>query len=267
MELRIVAYLSKDPTLLAAYKHWDCASCGKNGETGIVLHVCPECGAGEGHRKAESWCEECKDSDLGPLEAKHGFCLGLDIHQITADACKVERVIGKIINFALLYGLGPEGLARHLKINVGPARRIRAAYFEKYSGLDAHNQRIATPITRHGYERTLLGRRRRFPSKHGKRVNLWDREWRQGANAAVQGTAADIMKVAMRNIERRLIAEEEEVETGLILQVHDEVTLETPEEKGDYMNSLVKYEMENAILIGMPFVASGGKGISWAAAK
>ena len=195
------------------------------------------------------------------------FCLGLDIHQITADACGVDRQLGKIINFALLYGLGAEGLSRHLKISVTLARKIRDAYFKKYSGIVKHNARVQKQIIRFGYCPTVLKRRRRFPDKKGKRLELWDREWRQGANNWIQGSAADLMKVAMRNVHARLELEELLEDTGILLQVHDEMTVETPVHRKDYVSTLVRDEMESCFAIKVPIIAEGKTGMSWGSCK
>jgi DNA polymerase-1 len=267
IELRFMAHYSRDKTLLDAYRKWDCVECGSKGETTDPLHACPVCGAPDGHRKLEKDCAICKTVDVPVDYPKHGFCLGLDIHQITADACGVERYLGKIINFALLYGLGAKGLARHLKITEKLAHKIRDAYFAKYRGIVLHNIRIQEEVMKYGYIRTILGRKRRFPEKKGKRLELWEREWRQAANAKIQGSAADLMKCAMRNTQRRLVKEGLEDETKFILQVHDEMTLETPKTQSDYMCELVRYEMEHCFPIRVPVIAEGSKARSWLEAK
>jgi len=268
IELRFMAHYSQDRTLLAAYRNWECAECGERGGTKIGLRECPNCHAPEGHRTREKKCKTCQDYDGPEDRLIHGFCLGLDIHQITADACGVERYLGKIVNFALLYGLGAEGLSRKLNCSVGQARKIRDAYFRKYSGIQRHNGWVQTHIMRTGEMPTILKRKRRFPHIKGKRLELWDREWRQGANNIIQGSAADLMKVAMRNVHRRLRHENLHLDTGLVLQVHDEMTVETPQHRGDYISTLVRDEMENAFRISVPIIAEGGvSSKSWGDAK
>jgi DNA polymerase-1 len=269
VELRFMAHFSRDPTLLAAYRNWDCSECGKSGSTGIALLSCPECSAAPGHRKNESkdGCVECGDVDWDKPDAHHGFCLGLDIHQITADVCGVNRYIGKIVNFALLYGLGAKGLARDLKISIGLAKKIRGAYFDNYKGITKHNYWVATEIMKYGRIKTVLKRVRHFPQCKGRRVELWDREWRQAANSIIQGSAADLMMVGMRNIYRRLVREGLDDECGLVLQVHDEVTVECPAHLAPYICTLVREEMENAFRIRVPVVSEGCAAASWGLAK
>lgn len=268
IELRFLAHFSQDPTLMDAYQCWDCVSCGNKGRTSDSLHACPICLADEGHRRREKNCKLCDEADVPEDAPVHGFCLGLDIHQITADACKIDRATGKKVNFALLYGQGEKGLARELKCSQMLARKIRNGYFSKYSGIVAHNARVQAEIIRFGYVTTILKRRRRFPHIKGKCLELWDREWRAGASAKIQGSAADLMKVATRNIDRKL--EEKGLNTpttGLILQVHDEVTIEAPEAHGGFVYNLVQYEMEHAFKISLPILAAGGTGRAWSDTK
>jgi len=195
IELRFMAHMSCDKTLLEAYRKWDCVECGGSGETSEPLHACPVCSAPEGHRRAEEWCAQCSAADVPEDAPKHGFCLGLDIHQITADACNVARYMGKVVNFALLYGMGPKGLARDIKCSLKVAQQIYDAYFAKYPGIVVHNRNVQAQVVKYGYVRTILGRKRRFPHKQGRQLNLWDREWRQAANAVIQGCKALSSKV------------------------------------------------------------------------
>jgi len=263
IELRVMAHYSQDQTLLDAYQCWDCVACGAAGRTILPLHNCPKCSEPDGHRVHNKECKVCATITKPKNLARHGFCLGLDIHQITADACSVDRQIGKIINFALLYGLGANGLARNLKISVAEASKIRNAYFKKYSGIGAHNNRIASEVMRYGYITTITGRRRRFPEKHGKKLELWDREWRQAANTKIQGSAADIMKIGMRNIQRRFDAEGISEETGMVLQCHDAIIVECPEAEEEYMRGLVREELEHVLQLRVPLTVDGKSGRSW----
>ncbi len=268
VELRFMAHFSQDPTLLAAYRNWDCAECGENGSTGVPLLACPTCKAAPGHRKREKDCQLCEDADVDELEAKHGFCLGLDIHQITADICGVNRYLGKIVNFALLYGLGAKGLARDIKVSIPLAKKIRNAYFAKYKGIVQHNYWVATELMKYGSIKTVLKRVRHFPQCKGRKVELWDREWRQAANSIIQGSAADLIMVAMRNIYRRLAREGLLDRVGMLMQVHDELVLECPIELAPYICTLVREEMETAMTgLRVPIVAEGSSAKSWGSAK
>ena len=267
IELRFMAHFSQDQTLLDAYRKWDCVECGASGETTLSLHACPQCGIPDGHRKREKNCQLCDDADVPEDAPKHGFCLGLDIHQITADACGVVRYVGKIINFALLYGLGPGGLARHLKVSFARARKIRDAYFRKYHGIVLHNMNIQKEMMRTGKISTILKRFRNFPNCQGHHVDLRSREWRQGANAKIQGSAADLMKVGMRNVHRRLHLEGLDEDTKILLQVHDELTLETPEHRTERVKLLTRDELEGVFKISVPIIAEGGSAKSWGQAK
>jgi DNA polymerase-1 len=266
IEVRFMAHYSKDPTLLEAYCRWRCGACKSDGLTTDPLHACPKCGAPDEIKQPDGKIKKGKMSPQGE-PAPGLFCLGLDIHQITADACGVSRDLGKILNFALLYGLGAEGLARHLKIKVAEAKRIHRAYFDKYVGVVAHNLWVKRQLQEHGRICTVTRRQRRFPQRRGQELNLWDRDWRMAANSCIQGSSADLTKITMRNTHNRMIRERYYPDTFMILQVHDELVLETPEERADDTSHMLQHEMENALRLRVPVLADVKQAPSWGAAK
>lgn len=279
IELRFMAHLSQDPTLLKAYRGWDCAECGAKGELVLVTHECPKCGAGDGHRRREKGCKICDERDVPEGAPVHGFCLGLDLHQITADLCKIPRFLGKMVNFLLLYGGQPKLLASKADIGLKLAEVTYVRYFKAYPGIKRYHDRMIRQVMRTGFVTTVLKRRRRFPHKRGRSIKPWEHEWRQIVNFPVQGSAADLMKVGMRNIHERFDREGLLVDddTGLILQVHDEVCVETPKHRQKYVFELMRWEMEHAMAaasgldkrdgITVPVVASGSCGSSWGSCK
>lgn len=266
IELRFMAHYSQDKTLLNAYRNWDCVECGASGALRTVAHKCPKCGAPEGHRRREKGCALCDASDVPEDAPKHGFCLGLDLHSITAQICGVDRNMGKTVNFALLYGMIAKTLAARIECSVKLAEKIHYNYFKGYPGIRRYHQKSIAKVMRTGYITTVLKRRRRFPHKRGREIKPWEREWRQAVNHPIQGSAADLMKVGMRNIHERIEREALE-DTGIILQVHDELAVETPEERASYVYDMMQYEMEHAFPIAVPVMAEGSIADSWGQAK
>jgi DNA polymerase-1 len=209
--------------------------------------------------------------DPGFIEA---FRRGGDIHRQTAslifgvpvDEVTAEmRARAKTINFATIYGQGPFALSRQLGITQEEARDFIKAYFERFKGvrdfLDAQ-VRLAKDL---GYVETLSGRRRYIPEIRDKNFNIRSYGERTAQNSPLQGSAADLIKIAMINIHRAL--REEQLQSRLLLQVHDELVLEVPPAELDRVKSMVREHMEGAAQLDVPLVVDIGVGPNWLEAK
>lgn len=193
----------------------------------------------------------CKDPTL-----VRAFKEGKDVHQETADVMNVERVVAKTINFGVLYGRSPYGMAKQLGITTQKGEAFIKQYFTKFKRLEVLIQQAKNTMKKHGSVRTLLKRKRRFPDyAKAKRENDW-REVagmeRQTLNAIVQGSAADIVKLQMRNMVKDL----KKYDAHILVQIHDEVIVEVPEEHSEKVMEVVQFHMENAPNLGeIPLIA------------
>ena len=206
--------------------------------------------------------------DASLLEA---FAQGADVHAATAatlfdvpmhEVSSDQRRIAKTVNFGIMYGQGAFGLAQQLGLPRHEAQQIITQYFEKYPGIKNYiDTTIATTRDR-GSATTLRGRRRLFPLINSQNRQLQAAAERAAVNMPIQGTAADMMKIAMINVDRRM--RREQVQALLMLQVHDELLLEVPQHEREQVTTLVREEMERALpLEGVPIVVDTGWGQSW----
>lgn len=257
VELRMLAHITKDKELLRAYRRWDCHECKKKGYTNKPLHKCPECGAADGKR-------DKKDPKQPTIK---GFCLGLDLHTITALACNITRDQGKIVNFALAGGMGVTLFSKEIGLPRKVSDPIREAYFDHYSGVWEWFKTIPPALKKDGYVKTILGSYRRFPQCIGQKVEMFSREWRQAANGSFQASAADLMKIQLRNLYEEFARRGWLARVWIILVVHDEFIIECPEEMADEVLLVTRDIMENAISIDVPILVSIGKGKTWGGAK
>ncbi|HLG04874.1 MAG TPA: DNA polymerase, partial [Gemmatimonadales bacterium] len=202
------------------------------------------------------------------------FRAGGDIHRETAAiifGVPVEQVTpemrtrAKTINFATIYGQGPFALSRQLGIGQEEARAFIAAYFQRFSGVRAFLDRQVALARERGYVETLFGRRRYVPEVRDRNFNTRAFGERQAQNAPLQGSAADLIKIAMIRIHRGL--KESGAAARLLLQVHDELVLEAPAAETAAVTSLVKRHMEGAAALTVPLVVETGVGDSWLDAK
>lgn len=199
------------------------------------------------------------------------FKAGHDIHAATAAALfevPLEHVTpemrraAKIVNFGIMYGLQPFGLAQRLGLSKTDARRIIEQYFERYPGIRRYMDETIERARRLGYVETLCGRRRYFPTITSKNATVRAAAERAAINAPIQGTAADMMKRAMIAIHRRL--KQERLRSMMVLQVHDELLFEVPEAELTTVEELVRTEMQNALSLGeVPIVVDIGIGRNW----
>ena len=202
------------------------------------------------------------------------FQSGQDIHAQTASqvfGLPPEEVTGelrrraKAVNFGIVYGISDFSLAQ----DIGVSRQEAADYMNKYlatfSGVREYMEHVKAQAKEDGYVATLMGRRRWLPELKSTNYNLRAFGERVALNMPIQGTAADVMKLAMIRVARRLKAEG--LQAQLILQVHDELIVECPQEEADQVKALLTQEMEGAGNFSVPLVAEAGAGRSWAEAK
>jgi DNA polymerase-1 len=186
---------------------------------------------------------------------------GVPQEQVTAEM----RARAKTINFATIYGQGPFALARQLGITQDEAKAFIRQYFERFSGVRAWLDRTIAEARQRGYVETLFGRRRYIPELKDRNFNIRAFGERTATNSPLQGSAADLIKVAMIHLHTSLGAER--MRTRMLLQVHDELVLEGPEGEVARATELVKRHMEEAASLRVPLVVSVGAGANWVDAK
>jgi DNA polymerase-1 len=205
--------------------------------------------------------------DEGLLDA---FAKGEDIHSSTAakvfgvDAKELTRDMrrkAKEVNFGIMYGIGAFGLASRLEITQAESKEIIAKYFERFPMVNQYIAETIARARRDGYVTTLLGRRRYLPEIHSKNANLRSNAERQAINMPIQGTAADMIKLAMIKIHKEL--EEKKLHSKMLLQVHDELVFEIYKNEESEMRTLVEKSMKNAMKLGVPIEVEIGIGKNW----
>ncbi|MEK7850681.1 MAG: DNA polymerase, partial [Deltaproteobacteria bacterium] len=171
------------------------------------------------------------------------------------------RRMAKVVNFGIIYGMSPFGLSKDLGISQRDAKRYIDAYFEHYKGVSAFIEKTLHEAKEKGYVRTLLGRKRPIPELLSKEAAVRQFGERTAVNTPIQGTAADIIKLAMVNIARRL--EKETMKSLMTLQVHDELVFEVPESEIETMKGLVREEMEGVMELKVALKVDIGIGKNW----
>jgi DNA polymerase-1 len=195
---------------------------------------------------------------------------GEDIHARTAQEVfgvgpmaqtAEHRRAAKAINFGIIYGLSPFGLAQQLGIEQKEAAKFINAYFMRYRGVKEYLDNILAETRKTGVAKTLFGRIRPIPEINSPQMHLRNFAERTALNSPLQGTAADLIKLAMIHIDRRLA--KEKFEAKMILQVHDELLFEAPTKEGAKLEKLVKEEMEGVQKLAVPIVVEIGAGPNW----
>jgi DNA polymerase-1 len=217
IELRILAHLSKDQTLMDTF------------------------------RRGEDVHDRTSREVFGPLSP------------IPASE---QRRISKMVNYALLYGKSAFTLAKDIGVPRKEAERFIEAYFARYPDVRRFIDETIAQARATGVVRTLLGRLRRLPDLHSPNFQIRMEAERQAMNTPVQGSAADLIKKAMLDLDREL--RERRLRSRLILQIHDELLLEVPEAEAEQAQGLVKAVMESALPLDVPLVADAHLGPSWA---
>ncbi len=206
-------------------------------------------------------------ADASLLEA---FTAGEDVHRRTAAAIfgvssdtvtREMRDQAKTVNFAVIYGQSHFALARSLRIERSQAAKYIRAFFARYSGVSAYMDSVLKEARESGYVHTLYGRRRPLPDLNSSNYVRRQAAERIARNTPIQGTAADIMKLAMVSISREI--EQRRMKSKMLLTVHDELIFEAPSEEKDALEQLVCDRMENAIKLTVPLVVDRGWGKSW----
>jgi DNA polymerase-1 len=205
--------------------------------------------------------------DPGMIEA---FNQGIDIH--TATASKVWNVPidqvdsdmrrkAKTVNFGIIYGISAFGLSQRVGISRGEAKEIIDNYFEKFSGIKQYMSDTINFCREHGYVQTLAGRRRYIRDITSNNRTVVGFAERNAINAPIQGSAADMIKLAMIEVDKKL--REHKFETKMILQVHDELVFDVPKNELAQVTPVIKKAMETAMLLEVPVVVESGSGMNW----
>lgn len=202
------------------------------------------------------------------------FRAGGDIHRQTAavifgvdlaDVTSEMRARAKTINFATIYGQGAHALSRQLKITNAEAKAFIETYFERFAGVRAFLDRCVVVARERGYAETLFKRRRYIPELKERNFNIRAFGERVSANAPIQGSAADLIKIAMIRIHD--VLPKEGLKAKMLLQVHDELVFELPAEEEAQLVAVVKREMEGAAELSVPLIVDTGVGENWLKAK
>jgi DNA polymerase-1 len=197
-----------------------------------------------------------------------------DIHRLTAsqvfhvkptDVTPEQRSSAKAVNFGIIYGISAFGLSDGLQIGKKEAERYIEGYFETYPGVKQYMDKVVADATTNGYAETLFKRRRLMPELKSSNYNQRSFGERAAMNMPIQGTAADIIKLAMLRVDERL--KRENLKTRIVLQIHDELLLEAPIDEAEIAVALVHEEMENAAKLSVPLLADVHTGLNWYDAK
>ena len=204
----------------------------------------------------------------------NAFLNNEDIHRATAAqvfhqppemVTPLMRSRAKAVNFGIVYGIGAFSLSQDIGVSRKEAGDYIDAYLAHYSGVRDYMEKVVAEAKDKGYSETIFGRRRYLPELSSSNFNMRSFGERVARNMPIQGAAADIIKLAMIRVENRL--EKENLRARLILQVHDELIVEAPEEEAQQVAALLKEEMESAVQLSVPMVADANIGKTWYDAK
>ena len=197
-----------------------------------------------------------------------------DIHAITASqvfgmpldmVTPIMRSRAKAVNFGIVYGIGAFSLAKDIGVSNKEASTYIKNYLAHYSGVDEYMKNVVEKAKQDGYVETMFGRRRYLPELTSGKHMLRAFGERVARNMPIQGTAADIIKIAMVKVNDRI--KKEGLKARLILQVHDELIVEAPQEESEIVAKLLQEEMENAVKLDVPLTADAAIGKTWYDAK
>ena len=203
------------------------------------------------------------------------FQEGADIHTSTAmrvfgierpeDVTPNDRRNAKAVNFGVVYGISDFGLSNNLGISRKEAKAYIDTYFERFPGIKNYMDEVVREARDKGYVETLFKRRRELPDINSRNFNIRGFAERTAINSPIQGSAADILKIAMIQLDKALV--EGSYQTKMLLQVHDEIVLEVPKSELASIKKLVKQTMEEAIQLSVPLIADENEGVTWYEAK
>lgn len=206
----------------------------------------------------------------GDQHLTEDFREGRDIHAATASrvfhkpieaVTRDERRKAKTANFGIIYGISAFGLAQRMEVSRGEARELIDNYFETYPRVKEYMEKSIEEAKARGYILTAFGRRRYLPDISSRNAVVRGYAERNAINAPIQGTAADIIKLAMIAIDRRF--ETEGLRSKMILQVHDELNFSVLPEEAELVQNIVVEEMEKAFKMSVPLIADCGSGLNW----
>jgi DNA polymerase-1 len=206
----------------------------------------------------------------GDAALVRAFAEDRDVHQATAaevlgkspdDVTTEERRSAKAVNFGLIYGMSAFGLAKQLGIGRGEAQKYVDLYFERYPGVKAFMDRTREQAREQGYVETVRGRRLYLPEIRSRNRQLQQYAERSAINAPMQGTAADIIKLAMLRVQKQCVARA--LPAKLIMQVHDELVLEVAESAIEAVRTMLRAEMIAAETLSVPLKVDIGTGSNW----
>ncbi len=220
IELRVLAHMAKDKTLINAFK---------------------------------------ENIDIHALTASQVFHIDLD------EVNSVQRSNAKAVNFGIVYGISAFALSEDLKITQKEAQRYIDGYFSKYENIKGYLENTVAGAMENGYVETLYNRRREIPEILSSNYNMREFGKRIAMNTPIQGTSADIIKIAMIRVHNRL--KSENMKSKLILTVHDELLIEAHKEEADQVKVILKEEMENSAQLSVPLSVDVHKGDNWLAVK
>ena len=210
----------------------------------------------------------------GDEAMQQAFLSGQDFHTLTAakvfhvapeEVTSRMRSSAKAVNFGIVYGISAFSLAQDIGVSVAEAKEYMERYFDTYRGVKRYMEQVVETAREKGYVETLMHRRRALPELKSSNFNMRSFGERVALNMPIQGTAADIMKLAMVRVEQRLQAES--LAAKLIMQVHDELIVECPEEERETVQRLLEEEMSGVVHLSVPLPAQAHSGKTWLEAK
>jgi DNA polymerase-1 len=193
--------------------------------------------------------------DVHAMTAAKIFGIGID--EVTAD----QRRIAKTANFGIMYGISAFGLSQRLKIGRAEAKKIIEDYFANFPAISSYIDDTVAAARETGYVETIFGRRRYLPDINSKNATVRSLAERNAINAPIQGTAADIIKLAMINVDKRLAAEG--LQSRMVLQIHDELMFDAFPSEVEVLKKIVTEEMENVISLSIPLTVECNHGNNW----
>ncbi|WP_278955477.1 DNA polymerase I [Lactobacillus apis] len=211
----------------------------------------------------------------GDEQMQEAFRTGYDIHAHTAmrifhlkstdEVTPLMRRRAKAVNFGIVYGISDYGLSKNLNISRKQAKEFIDNYFEQYPQIKDYMDKAVKVAREKGYAETIMHRRRYLPDIHAKNFNVRSFAERTAINSPIQGSAADIIKIAMINMQQKL--DEMHLKTKMVVQVHDELIFDVPKDELEIIKKIVPEVMQSAVRLDIPLVADSGYGHNWFDAK
>ena len=198
------------------------------------------------------------------------FREGKDVHSITAakifgispeEVTADQRRIAKTANFGIMYGISSFGLAQRLKLSRAESKKIIEDYFLNFPAISTYINDTVAAARETGYVETIFGRRRYLPDINSQNATVRALAERNAINAPIQGTSADIIKMAMINVDKRL--RKEGLESRMVLQIHDELLFDALPSEVEKLKTIVKEEMENVMTLSVPLTVECNHGNNW----